>query len=272
MRLTKTMLAIAFLTIISGNTIGQADPNDLAAYYGFAEMEIVKLDWGIKGLSIADFNRDGRGDIAIVNNRKTKIEILIQKEEIGPGEEEVVVDPHDVDINAISAPSRFDRQSVAVSQKVRSFVCGDLNSDGMMDLAFYGEPKGLYVILQKASESEADKSKTLSWRTRKKIKIDDGLLTSNALVCADLNNDGADDLALASRDAVYIILQKADGSLSEPVKYPTAARLLGIKTGDLNGDNINDLVVITNDREKPVHVRFGLKTGQSASSFSAANL
>ena len=30
----------------------------------------------------------------------------------------------------------------------------------------------------------------------------------------------------------------------------------------MNGDNINDLILITNDIEKPVHVRFGLKTGQ----------
>jgi hypothetical protein len=32
--------------------------------------------------------------------------------------------------------------------------------------------------------------------------------------------------------------------------------------GDLNGDNINDLILVTNDNEKPIHVRFGLKGGQ----------
>ncbi|GAF76609.1 unnamed protein product, partial [marine sediment metagenome] len=210
----------------------------------------------------ADFNGDGRSDIAIVNNRKAKIELLIQKEGVGPGETPVVVDPEDVDVNLISPPTRFDKQAVAVSQRVYSFVCGDLNSDGMMDLAFYGEPKGLYVILQKSGEAEADKAKTLSWRTRKKIKIDDGRITPNALVCADLNNDGADDLALAGRDAVYTIMQKENGSLAEPVKYPTTAQTLGVRVSDLNGDNINDLILITNDREKPIHVRFGLETGQ----------
>ena len=141
-----------------------------------------------------------------------------------------------------------------------SFVCGDLNSDGMTDLAFYGEPKGLYVILQKAGE--ASNPNKLSWRTRKKIKIDDGLVIPDALVCADLNNDGADDLALAGSDAVYIIFQNDNGSLAEPVKYATDAQILSVKVGDLNGDNVNDLILVTNDSEKPIHVRFGLGAGQ----------
>jgi len=240
----------------------RADTNDASAYYGFGEMEIIKLDWGIKCLRIADFNGDGRNDIAVVNNRKAKIELMLQKKTIGPGKIPVAVDTEDIDVNLITPPTRFDRQDVPVSQRVFSFVCGDLNSDGMTDLAFYGEPKGLYVILQRTREPRAAKAKTISWQTRKKIKIDDGLVTANALVCADLNNDGADDLVLGGRSAVYIILQKKDGSLAEPVKYPTTTRPLGIEVGDLNGDNINDLIIIGSNTEKQVNVRFGLKTGQ----------
>ncbi len=261
--------------------------NEPAAYYGFGEIEIIKLDWGIHNLRVAEFNGDGRNDIAIVNNRKAKIEILVQKETVGPGEAEVTVDPEDVDVNLLNPPTRFDRQAVAVSQKVYSLVCGDLDSDGMTDLAFYGEPKGLYVILQMDSTSspykagEADtpasdrrveevdstgspqgKPTRLSWRTRKKIKIDDGLLAPNMLVCADLNNDGSDDLALAGQDSVYIILQKKDGSLAAAVKYPTAGRTLGVEVGDLNGDGLGDLVLVTDDVEKPIHVRFGRQSGQ----------
>ncbi len=263
MQIFKVVIAAIFIGVFLGNADAeQAQVGSLSDYYGFKEIEIVKLDWGIKDLEIADFNGDGRNDIVIVNNGKSKIELLIQKEAVGPGETEVAVDPNDIDVNTITPPTRFEKHSIAVSQKVYSLVCGDLNSDGMKDLAFYGEPKGLYVMLQKSNGAEADKPKSLTWQTIKKFKIDDGLLTSDMLACVDLNNDGADDLALAGRDGIYIVVQQESGSLAEPVKYPTSTQTLSLKAGDLNGDNINDLILITNDIEKPVHVRFGLKTGQ----------
>ncbi len=238
------------------------DVNELAQYYGFGEMEMVKLEWGLQDLHIADFDRDGCNDIVVANNREAKIEVLVQKEQIGPGEAEVAVDPNDVDINALVPPTRFERQSVPVSQRVYQLVCGDLNSDGLLDLVFYGEPRGLYVILQRPAESEDTKGKQLRWRTRRKIEIDDGLSAGKVLVCADLNNDRRDDLALASSQGVYTILQQPDGTLAEPDKYACVARVLGIDAGDLNGDGLQDLVVLTDDPEKPMHVRFGLETQQ----------
>jgi hypothetical protein len=241
--------------------MAQGQIDELDAYYGFEEMEIIKLEWGQRVIRIADFNRDMRNDIAILNNRKAKVEIYLQQEEIGPGEEQIAVDENDIDINAINPDSRFKKEEVAVSLKMASFVTGDLNSDGLVDMAFYGEPKGLYVLLQKEGEADSEAS-SLSWRPKKKIAIDDGLMSVNALARADLNNDGRDDLALASNDSIYLILQEDDGSLAEPVKYPTHGATLSVEVGDLNGDGINDLVLITNDAEEPIHVRFGLEGGE----------
>jgi len=234
---------------------------ELSAYYGFKEIEIVKLDYNIKDLRTADFNGDGRIDIALANNRKAAIELLLQKAGISEEENSPVLS-EDEDVNRLAGPSRFRRETVPVSQKIYCLVCGDLNSDGLMDLAFYGEPRGLYVILQKPGPAEGEKAKSLSWHRRQKIEINDGLVTSGSLVCADLNNDGRADLALAGREAVYLITQKEDGTLAEPVKYATTSLVKEIATGDLNGDGLNDLVTLTKEQEKCFHIRFGLATGQ----------
>ena len=239
----------------------EIEKSDISASYGFGEMEIIKLDYGIQCLQIADFDGDGRNDIAIANNRKAAIDILIQKESPGPQEEEVAVDANDIDRNTLTGPSRFSKQTVPVSQRIYSLVCGDLNSDGLVDLAYYGEPRGLYILLQKPRQDKG-KSKTLSWQPRKRIGIDDALPGVNALVCADINNDGKKDIIAAGRDAVYIVLQKEDGALGEPIKYATAARVLGVEVGDISGDGINDLLIATDDTDRPIHVRLGLKTGQ----------
>lgn len=230
---------------------------NLSKYYGFREMELIKFHPGIIELQVLDFNRDGRNDIALVNNRKAKIELLIQKETLAPHENATFLDPNDVDINRIIAPTRFNQQAVPVSQKVFALACGDLNGDGLKDIAYYGRPEGLYIIYQKKTEA-----KTLSWQSPEKIAIRDGLANHDALICEDLNNDKTDDLALAAADKVYFIKQKKDGTLDEPLKYPIGQNIRGITAGDLNGDNINDFMAVTNDFDNPLCVRFGKKTGQ----------
>jgi len=241
--------------------VNQPDTNGLGEYYGFGEMEIIKLDYGIQSLQIADFDGDGRNDIAAANNRKAAIEILLQKDSIGPQDQDVAVDPNDIDINTLIGPSRFTRQTVPVSQRIYSMVSGDLNGDGLIDLAYYGEPRGLYVLLQKPRQ-EGGKSKVLSWQPRKRINIDDALPNDNALVCEDIDNDGKKDLLVVGRDAIYVVLQKKDGVLGEPVKYPAAARIIGVEVGDLTGNGIHDLLIVTDDAERPIHVRLGQKNNE----------
>ena len=269
MRAWKFCLAVLFAVIGSSNLYGVsksgADANavtDLWAYYGFGEMEMVKLGWDIKNLRTADFNHDGLMDIAVVNNTDSRIEILLQKAAIS-SEEGVShqADANDTDINELNPPSKFRKVPVPVSVKIAGFVCGDLNGDGLADIAFYGEPRALYVLLQKPADA-ADKKDSLGWKALKKIKIDDGLLNSNALECADINNDGKADLILAGADAVYVILQQADGTLAEAIKYPTTSRILAMRVADFNGDKRSDLMMLTNDGEKPLSIRFGQQNGQ----------
>ena len=45
---------ICFLVIVAAVNLCSADVNNLSDYYGFEEIEIIKLNWGVKNLKIAD--------------------------------------------------------------------------------------------------------------------------------------------------------------------------------------------------------------------------
>ncbi len=250
------------LTVFLVATVAtNAEISELSAYYGFEEIEIIKLDWGTSGLQTTDLNGDGLNDILVVNNKRAKIELLLQKASPGPVAGDAGTDPNEADVNALPPQQRFANESIAVSQQIHSMATGDLNSDGLPDIAFYGEPEGLYVILQKSAESNSGSALRLQWHTRRKIAVEDGLHFPKALACADLNGDGKEDMALAGQDSVYVVVQETDGTLAEPVKYPVSGQILAVEPADLNGDGLTDLVLIANDPDKPVHVRFGLEGG-----------
>ena len=56
-----------------------AEEADSGAEYGFKAMEILKLDWDLGLPLCCDINGDGLNDIVVVNNRKSRIELLLQK-------------------------------------------------------------------------------------------------------------------------------------------------------------------------------------------------
>jgi hypothetical protein len=256
------MKKILILIILTAQTITFAPQENISSYFGFADIEMIKLDWETRNMRICDLNGDGRNDIIVANNRMSRIELLLQKVSIDANDTIAAADFQDSDINALidNQPSRFKKEMLAVSETIYGLVYGDLNCDGIIDIAYNGDPKGVYVVLQK--KSAAAGSGKLSWEDKKKIKIDDALPGGGSLVCADLTNDGKEDLIVAAADKVYLIEQLKDGTLAEPVKFPALGQVMAIDVADADGDKINDLIMVTTDAEKPIQIRFGLATGK----------
>lgn len=259
---------ILFLLILSSSCFGSnvipadayQDYTQLSKYFGFSDIEIIKLDWGIHNLVTDDFNNDGLGDMAVINNRKSKIEFLLQSTTPVKTERVFTSDTNDIDINELTESERYAKDQFLLNVKAYNLASGDLNNDGLEDIAFYGKPNGLYLVLQKPRKASTDGK--ILWHSSIKINIDDGLASRNGLLCDDINADSLDDLILAGKKSLYIITQQDDGQLSKAVKYALNESPLYMSISDLNGDKIKDLAVITSDRDWPIKVRFGQKDGQ----------
>jgi len=229
-------------------SVASAQPDRLAAYYGFLPLEIYKLENRISGLLIADLDGDGAGDIAVANNARSRIDLLLTSD--GPADED---GSFGYESNRLPSSSRMRIVTVPVNKEVVSLQGGDFDHDGQTDLAFYGTPAELTILY---NEGEAQFGRP------RRISTGSAVQTGTALAVGDLNRDGRDDLALMASDEIITILQQEDGSLGRPDRLPHTASRPGIlKLIDLDGDGGDDLALLSGEDTDPLRVRFSRPEG-----------
>jgi hypothetical protein len=253
--LSRLMSFLAVPALVSA-----AHAGDLRDYYGFGEMEILKLEWELGPLLGGDLNGDSRNDLVVCNNRKARIELLLQKPDFDPRAAETAVEPPEENINDLFGREtawRFKRLQYPLNVRAVSVALGDFDHDGRLDLAYYSD-EGLRVVLQEApSERAAGALAEPLWRAETRFDLGDGRKTSDALTTGDLNGDGRTDLVLLLRDGYYILLQDPQGRLDQPVRhYSSSEDLKQVDVGDVDGDGRDDLVLLTGERDEyPLRIR-----------------
>jgi hypothetical protein len=219
---------------------------------GFTGPEIYPVDRQISLLQAADINGDGRLDLVVANNDRSKINLLINQtgrtnlNPVAPAETKR-------ELNELPSDARFRIESIASEKRIASMVVTDLNSDGRPDIVYYGEPKELVILYNQG---------TNGWSTPKRWPIDDGQLSQNSLAFGDLNGDGRTDLMLLGESCLYWFAQKSDHTFGEPERIPYSGLVKAIQILDIDGDGREDLLLINWDTANPFRFRLQSNTGR----------
>lgn len=228
--------ALAWALLATTARGGSAETNT----FGFSGPEIYPLDPAITLLHAADMDGDGLNDLIVVNNARSKINILYNR--TGKTNTPPADDGVKKEINQLPPDARFRITSIASEKRISSLVVADLNGDGRPDLAYYGDPKELVVLYNLG---------TNGWSAPKRFPIADGQLTANALTTGDLHGSGRPGLVLLGENNIYYIAQNADHLLAEPEKIPFSGAVNSLQVLDINGDGRDDLLLINFESPTP---------------------
>ena len=218
---------------------------------GFTGPEIYPIDDGISLLHAADLNGDGLNDLIVVNNLRTKINLLYNQ----TGKTNRVANPaRKLEINELPPDARFRIDSIPMDERIGGLVVADMNGDGRPDIVCYGDAKDLEIIYNQG---------TNGWSDPKRWHIEDGRLDGNALVVGDLNGDGRPDIVLLSDNgSLYFLPQQPNHTFAEPQKIPYSGSPKAVQIVDVNGDGRQDLLLVDWDSATPFRFRLQNAAGQ----------
>ncbi|MDX1953640.1 MAG: VCBS repeat-containing protein [Verrucomicrobiota bacterium] len=235
------MFSANLLLLCVSTGILAADPSTTAGL-SFTGKEIFPIDFQISHLRAEDMDGDGLKDLVVVNNSRSKINLLYNQ----TGKTNSVVDARKRELNELPPDARFKIDSIASEKRISSLLVADLNNDKRMDLAYYGEPKELAIHYQEG---------TNSWGNAKRIPIDDGVLDPYAVSKADLNGDRLADLLLLGESHIYYFAQTTNGTLAEPEKIAYSGTIKSVQALDIQGDGREDLLLVNWDNPYPFRMR-----------------
>jgi hypothetical protein len=208
-RQTPLRLVLGGLLCLYGSALQKAGAQD----YLFGRGDFL-AGYQPVAIAAADFNGDGKIDLAVVDQGFNTVGILLGRPNGGFQ-----------DVNYW--PTGTTPLSIAV---------GDFNADGKLDVAVANFADGSVSILQGNGDG--------TFKTH--VDYAAGAATVSVAV-GDFNRDGKLDLAVTSRDtnSVSILLGNGDGTFQPLSAYATDTLPVYVALSDFNGDGKLDLAVAT---------------------------
>lgn len=180
-----------------------------------------------RSIAIADFNADGAPDLAVANYNSASISVLLNTTAQGA-----------------TSPTFSTKVDFTTGVKPQSVATGDVNGDGMPDLAAANYDAASVSVLLNTTAAAAT---TPSFAAKADFTTGEN---PSSIAIADLNADGKPDLAAASYgDASVSVLlnttatNATTASFSTMTEHATGSGPWSIAAADLNADGKPDLAV-----------------------------
>jgi len=220
------------------------------AGFGFRGFEIYKVGDGTSALSTGDFDGDGLGDLALVDNRRSRVERLRRLPKDAP-------DAPDPDkksgANVLAYGGRFERLRFPVEKRVLELAAGDWNADGRDDLAWVVEGGELTLLWGAEKGPPREERRT----------IDALRKGCSGLLAADFDRDGKIDLLLLAPDQLLGMSggDSAKGLRDPVVLDPYDAVPTRLFFTDLDGQSGADLLYAYLNDDAPLRYRLARAGG-----------
>jgi hypothetical protein len=217
-------------------------------------------------LKAADFNGDGRPDVATINGTSSNVSVFLRQATggfaqeagspiaVGSGPSGAAVADYNGDGRTDLAVASFITGSVSVllrqpgggfaleggaaislGARLSAVAAGDFNSDGRPDLAAAEYDGGQVVVLLRNGQNTGFAAQP---------PIATGL-TPSAIAVGDFNGDRLSDMAIANRggDSATVLLRVVGGAFTSEAAVPVGDDPVGIVAADFDGNGRADLAV-----------------------------
>ncbi len=192
--------------------------------FGFGSREIYEFKHRTSGLVFHDIDRDGRDDIVFINNRMSRLEVLIRKNS-----------DRDESLDGLPVlEDHFTSLGFLLEQKTSHLAVRDLNGDQRPDILTAGAQRGLRIYCQNA------RGRFEPFRSPAIKKTDQ--VTS--IGTADFDRDGHLDILVCRRTNAEVLYNDGGGRFQrrQPLAF-TAPDCEGAMIGDFDGDRRQDILL-----------------------------
>jgi len=227
---------------------------------GFTTPVAYATGTGAVFVAVADFNSDGKADLAVANEDTNNVSILLGNgngtfqmpasyatgtfpesaavgDFSGHGKADLVVANEDGSSVSVLLGNGDGTFQAAVNYGVGSFpdsvAVGDFNGDGKLDLAVADSGNNFLCVLMGNGDGTFQPAVTYAAGS-----------AETSIAVSDFNGDGKPDLVVANGGGgVSVLLGNGNGTFQAPVSHSAGADPVFVVVADFNGDGNADLAV-----------------------------